>query len=90
MRGNRTHLVFRHKMGTNDRDLPGELSKRVPVVGARRFRRPLQLHESRLPSDYPLNRSAGGAISVTRSRTSALFESGLTVISRGSRRSVQA
>jgi hypothetical protein len=25
MRGNKTHLVFRDKVGTNDRDLPGEL-----------------------------------------------------------------
>jgi len=39
MRGNKTHLVFRDKVGANDRDLPGELSKRVPVVGAWRFRR---------------------------------------------------
>jgi hypothetical protein len=39
MRGNKTHLVFRDKVGTKDRDLPGELSKRVPVIGGRRFRR---------------------------------------------------
>ena len=38
----------------------------------------------------PANRSAGGAISVTRSRTSFLFGSGATVISRGSSRAVQA
>jgi hypothetical protein len=37
-----------------------------------------------------LKRSAGGAISVTRSRTSVLFGSGATVISRGSSRAVQA
>src|SRR5262249_32258563 len=36
------------------------------------------------------NRSAGGAISVTRSRTSRLLESGASVISRGSSRAVQA
>ena len=36
------------------------------------------------------NRSDGGAISVTRSRTSFLLGSGVSVISRGSRRVVQA
>ena len=36
------------------------------------------------------NRSAGGAISVTRSRTSGLLESGAMLISRGSSRAVQA
>ena len=34
--------------------------------------------------------SAGGAISVTRSRTRILFDSGATAISRGSSRAVQA
>src|SRR5258708_39960802 len=37
-----------------------------------------------------LSRSAGGAISATRSRTSALFDNGFTIISRGSSRVVQA
>src|SRR5262249_48630760 len=36
------------------------------------------------------NLSAGGAISVTRSRTSVLFDKGVSVISRGSSRAVQA
>src|SRR5580700_4569037 len=36
------------------------------------------------------NRSAGGAISVTRSRISGLLASGASVISRGSSRAVQA
>ena len=39
---------------------------------------------------FTAKRSAGGAISVTRSRTSFLFGSGATVISRGSSRAVQA
>src|SRR5260370_37829198 len=38
----------------------------------------------------PLSRSAGGAISATRSRTNALFDSGFTIISRGSSRVVPA
>ena len=37
-----------------------------------------------------LNRSDGGAISVTRSRTSFLLGSGVSVIWRGSSRAVQA
>ena len=37
-----------------------------------------------------LNRSAGGAISVTRSRTSDLFESGVSVICLRCSRAVQA
>jgi hypothetical protein len=36
------------------------------------------------------NRSAGGAISVTRSRSSGLLDKGASVIARGSRRAVQA
>ncbi len=36
------------------------------------------------------NRSLGGAISVTRSRMSFLFGSGVSVIARGSRGAVQA
>src|SRR5262245_51388831 len=47
----------------------------------------------RAPQDefgnYP-NRSAGGAISVTRSRTSFLLDSGASCISRACRRAVQA
>src|SRR6185503_16254980 len=39
---------------------------------------------------FGAKRSAGGAISVTRSRTSGLLESGATRISRGSSRAVQA
>ena len=39
---------------------------------------------------FMANRSAGGAISVTRSRTSLLFDSGASVIVRGSSRAVQA
>ena len=39
---------------------------------------------------FTRNRSVGGAISVTRSRTSALLDSGASVISRGSSRAVQA
>jgi hypothetical protein len=39
---------------------------------------------------YLPNRSLGGAISVTRSRMSFLFGSGVSVISRGSSRAVQA
>lgn len=38
----------------------------------------------------PASRSGGGAISVTRSRTSGLFDSGATRISRGSSRARQA
>src|SRR6185312_15538726 len=37
-----------------------------------------------------VNRSVGGAISVTRSRTSFLLESGASCISRGCKRAVQA
>jgi hypothetical protein len=37
-----------------------------------------------------VKRSVGGAISVTRSRSSFLLESGASVISRGCRRAVQA
>jgi hypothetical protein len=36
------------------------------------------------------NRSLGGAISVTRSRMSFLFGSGVSVMARGSSRAVQA
>ena len=50
-----------------------------PGVTVEEIRR--ALHESR---------SAGGAISVTRSRSSGLLESGARVISRGSSRAVQA
>ena len=39
---------------------------------------------------FTANRSAGGAISVTRSRTSFLLDSGASRISRGSSRAVQA
>jgi hypothetical protein len=39
---------------------------------------------------YEPNRSLGGAISVTRSRMSFLFGSGVSVIWRGSSRAVQA
>ena len=39
---------------------------------------------------YLPHRSAGGAISVTRSRTSVLLDNGVSTISRGSRRAVQA
>ena len=90
MRGNKTHLVFRDKVGTNDRDLPAGFRSACRWSAHGDFGGPLQLCESRLPPGYPLNRSPGGAISVTRSRTRALFDSGSTVISRASRRSVQA
>src|ERR1051326_749801 len=43
----------------------------------------------RADSDHE-NRSAGGAISVTRSRSNGLLASGASVISRGSSRAVQA
>ncbi len=46
--------------------------------------------EKRISRYELMKRSAGGAISVTRSRTSFLFESGASVISRGCRRAVQA
>jgi hypothetical protein len=46
------------------------------------------IKRSALP--YLPNRSLGGAISVTRSRMSFLFGSGVSVIVRGSSRAVQA
>src|SRR5262245_43463088 len=59
------------------------------VSGFDRHRRPSALAVTEDSADY-LNRSAGGAISVTRSRMSFLFGSGVSVISRGSSRAVQA
>jgi hypothetical protein len=35
--GNKTHLVFRHKVGTNDRGLPGGAFKARRMVGKWRF-----------------------------------------------------
>ncbi len=94
--GNKTHLVFRHKVAADDRGLARRSHEtRVPQHVLRLRRSPRAWRGGTglalmTGAPYALNRSAGGAISVTRSRTTALFESGVTVISRASRRSVQA